>query len=72
MSRIIINNRTSLTDIDAMNMVSDVISVGRISNDEKQYCYLTVFRKSDVEYHVVTDLRKKSDSFTIYNVSEHE
>jgi hypothetical protein len=48
--------------------VKRVMSAGRISNDDKQYCYLTAFNKNGDEYHIVTDLRKKSDSFIIYKV----
>ena len=63
-----INNKSDLTDLEAIDWVASVIKMGRISNEEKQYCYLTVFRANDAEYHVVTDLRKKSDSFIVYKV----
>lgn len=68
MSRIIINNKSDLTDIEAMRMTLNVMKMGRISNDGKQYCYLTASAHN--EYHIVSDLRKKSDSFTIYKVSK--
>ena len=71
MNRIIINNRTELTDIQAMEYVLGVIKMGRISGmTENQYCYLTSFKKEGIEYHVVTDLRKKSDSFTLYKLHQ--
>jgi uncharacterized membrane-anchored protein len=66
MGRIIVNNKSDLTDFEAMGLVMSVMVLGRISNDDKQYCYLTTFR--DGAYHIVTDLRKKSDSFTVYKV----
>lgn len=67
MSRIIINNRSSASDINAIEMVQKVIEGGRISNDGKQYCYLTVFNSADGKdsYKVTFDLRKSSDSFTV-------
>ena len=71
MGRIIINNKSDLTDIEAMENVKRVMDMGRISNDDKQYCYLTAFNKSGSEYHIVTDLRKKSDSFIIYKVPKN-
>lgn len=66
MGRIIINNRSDMSDADALIKVCSIISKGRVSNGGKQYCYLTSFRGKGNEYHVVTDLRKRSDSFTIY------
>jgi hypothetical protein len=67
-NRIIINNRSELSEMAVMILVHSVMQGGRISNNNKQYCYLTSFIKTDGEYHVVTDLRKKSDSFTVYKV----
>ena len=68
MGRIIVNNKSDLSDADAMQQVRMVMLEGRISNDEKQYCYLTSFKRDGSEYHIVTDLRKKSDSFILYKV----
>lgn len=70
MGRIIINNKSDLTDFKATELVLSVIKSGRISNDGKQYCYLSTYEASDAEYHVVTDLRKGSDSFTVYKSKE--
>ena len=41
MSKIIIDNQSDLSDRDALVAIKDVIDRGRISNDGKQYCYLT-------------------------------
>jgi len=38
MNRIIINNYTSISDMDALAYVMDVVNEGTISNDGKQYC----------------------------------
>jgi len=67
MGRIIINNRSRLTDKEAILQVYKVVEMGRISNNDKQYCYLTSFGEGKNEFHIATDLRKGSDSFTIYN-----
>jgi hypothetical protein len=69
MGRIIVNNRSDLTDMKAMELCMSVINLGRISNDNKQYCYLTSFDIEKSNYHVVTDLRKSSDSFIVYKSS---
>lgn len=66
MGRIIINNKSELPDTVAMDLVSRVIAAGRVSNNDKQYCYLTCFHLDNVQYDVATDLRKGSDSFVVY------
>lgn len=68
MSRIIIQNDSSLPDIRALDYVKAVMEMGRISNDGKQYCYLTTFGANG-EIVVATDLNKKSDRFVVYNRS---
>jgi hypothetical protein len=69
MGKIIINNLADIPDIDALNLVRDVITMGRISNGNTQYCYLSCISPawSDKEYHIASDLNKCSDKFTIYN-----
>ena len=70
MSKFIIKNQTEIDDIYVLTLVKKVIADGRISNNGKQYCYLTSFEINKKEYHVVTDLRKCSDVFTFYAVSK--
>ncbi len=65
MNKLIINNRTDLTDIDAVNLVKQVIESGRISNNGMQYCYITIIKLGGKEYVVCADLNKKSDRFLI-------
>ena len=68
MSKIIIENRTKLTDTEALFAVLRVVSKGRISNNGKQYCYgsrITFNPKS--KCMVYTELNKKSDRFIITN-----
>jgi hypothetical protein len=62
MSRIIINNETSISDLEAMEYVKMVVLSGRISNGG--YCYLTTF-KNGISVHATKN--KKSDSFWICN-----
>ena len=65
MNKLIIDNRTELTDLEAVTLVSRVIEQGRISNDDKQYCYGTGITIEDKEYMIWTYLNKKSDRFVI-------
>lgn len=77
MSKLIINNRSDCTDTQALEMVMGVVKQGRISNHDKQYCYITTFtikptdgaliKTPDKTYVVATDLNKKSDRFTVSN-----
>jgi hypothetical protein len=67
MGKLIIDNQTKgLSDYQCLAYVQKVISMGRISNNEKQYCYATSF-DSEVsgEIMVYTDLNKKSDKFIL-------
>ena len=65
MAKIIVDNRTDLDWQTALNMVSTVISEGRISNYGKQYCYASTFNVAGKSVMVVTDLNKNSDRFVI-------
>jgi hypothetical protein len=65
MNKLIIDNRTELSDLVAIEIVKSVIELGRISNKEKQYCYGTTFNLEGKEYGVWTSLNKKSDRFVI-------
>jgi len=67
MNKLIIHNRTQLTDLEAIVLVGKVITQGRISADGKQYCYATGITLGDKKYMISTDLNKKSDRFVITN-----
>ena len=69
MEKLIIKNHTEIDNISVLTLVQRVIKNGRISNNGKQYCYLTAFEIEGKEYHIVTDLNKCSDVFTFYAVS---
>lgn len=69
MGKIIIKNKTEISDITVLKCVQEVINGGRISNNNKQYCYLTIFKINGIGHHIVTDLRKCSDVFTFYKSS---
>ena len=62
MNRIIINNKTNLSDLAVIGLIQKVVKEGRISNEGKQYCYATVIGS----YVVMTDKGEDRDSFFIY------
>lgn len=70
--KLILENKTELPMVDFLTLAIDVIKMGRISNDEKQFCYLTSYNIEGEEYHIVSDLNKKSDKLTLYKVKNHE
>ena len=64
--RLIINNRSGKSMLEIMPYINGVIKGGRISNDGKQYSYVTMFILSDDSKIVVfSDLNKKSDRLTV-------
>lgn len=65
MSKVIIENRTSLSMLECLDRVRQVIEKGRISNNDKQYCYYTTFTDG---IGVSTDLNKSSDRFIVLYV----
>ena len=64
MSRIIIENRSSASDVEVVACVAQIIREGRISNNGKQYAYGTRCGGDGLQTIMVwTDLNKKSDRF---------
>jgi hypothetical protein len=72
MGKLIIKNKTEINDLIVIDIIKEVIMMGRISNNDKQFCYLTAVAINHEEYHVVTDLRKCSDVFTFYKCKEYK
>ena len=60
--RLIIENRTDVPVVKLLAYITQIIDMGRISNDNKQYCYATRFKDGIV---IFTDLNKRSDRFVI-------
>lgn len=65
MNKLIIDNRTELSDLEAVTLVGEVIKAGRISKYGASYCFATRLVLDRKAYMVWTDLNKKSDKFTI-------
>lgn len=71
MSRLIVQNRSDLSDDAAMFLAYRVVSFGRISADGESYCYVSEFPlKSGKTYVVVARKNEKSDTFYVYNDGE--
>lgn len=67
MSKIIIENRSKVSDNVALAAVQWVIALGRISSDGKQYCYYTTTRNN---LGISSFLNKKSDRFVVTDIIE--
>lgn len=64
--KIIIENRTKdLSHCECLDYIQRVMSKGKVSNNNKQHCYLTVFGISNIS--VATYLNKKSERFVVYD-----
>jgi hypothetical protein len=71
MNKIILENRSDLSMLDFIKLAEKVIEGGRISNEGKQYCYLTAFTVEDsYDYHIVSELNEKSDKLILYKASK--
>lgn len=57
-----IKNEDSIDDLTAISLVKKVIEEGKISNDGKSYCYLTLFGNIAVE----TRQYRKTPCFRVY------
>ena len=69
MGKLIIDNRTDRPMSEILIYAKEVVQMGRQSNYKKQYCYLSVYKTTkDTELHIASDLNKKSDRLTIYEV----
>ena len=69
MEKLIIENRTTLTMERVLPFVASVLSMGRISNNNTQYCYHTSFADG---VGVTTFKNKKSDRFVVYMENKGE
>ena len=68
--KIIIDNRSDLTDLGAVELAMNVIKGGRVSNFGKEYCYLTVVHNwngTGCDYQIASFMNKNSDRLVINN-----
>lgn len=63
MTKMIIDNRSSASDTDALRCVIEVIYQGKIQNNGSPYCCLTTFNDYMVMIH--SSVNKKSDRFVV-------
>ena len=66
MGKIIINNDSHVDDFTALAAVMKVMELGKISNDGKQHCYVSVVKVAgDKDVTVSSHLNKTSERFTV-------
>ena len=68
-NKLIINNRSELSDLESLELIINVVKNGRISNKNKQYCYGTIIEYNGINYEIFTDLNKNGDRFVIMQIS---
>lgn len=68
MSRIIINIADDISQIEALEYVKAVMSLGRISKNEESYCFCSRFTDNTL---VLAD-KKKADIFYVRKEKENE
>jgi len=67
MKLIINNNSKIISDVMALDLVKKVVAEGRISNDGKDYCYMTTFKHGDREIAISSTKNKNSDRFDVWD-----
>lgn len=65
-NRIIINNYSNLSDLEALTRVAQVVMQGKMSENNTQYCYVTGFTDCVVDANVFNKL-KNGNVFRITN-----
>ena len=65
MKEIRIKCDNDISDELALRLVLSVIHEGKISNEGKSYCFVTVFNVSGTEYKVVANDKTKSTMFYV-------
>lgn len=60
---IIIRNATDMPMLECLNYIGSVIKLGRVSDDEKSYCFVTSFANG---VYVSARRQKCSDVFNIW------
>ena len=63
--RIEIDVRDNIAPEVALACVANVVSMGRISNDGKNYCFVTTFNYDDEHIVVYTRDNRKNDCFIV-------
>jgi len=76
LNKIIIHNKTSLTDSECLAFVDRVISKGKISGDidkgTEQYCYVSTFSYKRSKFVVVARRRKNTHTFKVLMEAKNE
>lgn len=68
--KLIIENRSALTMAQILPYVERVISMGRISDNNTAYCYVTTFTNGLI---IAANRNDKSDRFVVYEKDDtHE
>jgi DNA-binding XRE family transcriptional regulator len=70
MKKLIIDNRSRMSMSDALTLIQDVVKRGKVSNNGKQYCYLTKFKYRRSVYTVSSTLNATSETLIIREENE--
>lgn len=70
-TKLIIENRSTLSMLNALVLAQQVVKNGRISNNNRQYTLGTIFDVDGVKIAVYSELNKKSDKLIVTNHYEN-
>ena len=64
MSKFIVENKSHLSDIEILPLISIVFEIGRVSANETAYCYVTAFEMKNIVIYATKN--KASDKFSVH------
>lgn len=67
-----IKTEADIPDNIVMKLISSVIAQGKISNEGKTYCYVTILQCEGKTYRVETNDRTKSIMFYVFKEKKKE
>ena len=70
--KLILENYTDLPMETFLRFALEVVKMGRVSNNDRQYCWVTTFEIDGKTYVVSSKLNKKSDKLTLYEYNLYQ
>lgn len=73
-SKLIIHNETKLDDLTVLKYIERVVEKDKVSETSKgkQYCFATIYEKTNGERYVVISNKNKTNTFTFWIYKEDD
>lgn len=67
-NKLIIDNKTDLSEKESLELVYEVVKMGKISKNNTMFCYGSTIFKNGIEYGIWSNKNRRSDKFTITRI----